>query len=54
MLYLESSNISNVVMYERHGFEVIGTIQAGNSPTIYPLYRQPGAPRRSAGKSILR
>jgi len=39
--YLESSNIANVALYERQGFEVIGTIQAGSSPTIYPMYRQP-------------
>ena len=31
--YLESSNPRNVPLYERHGFEVLGSIQAGSSPT---------------------
>lgn len=39
--YLESSNAANVPLYERHGFEVIGEIQAGGSPTMYPMLRQP-------------
>ena len=34
LAYLESSNLRNVPLYERHGFEVLGTIQAGQSPTI--------------------
>jgi GNAT superfamily N-acetyltransferase len=39
--YLESSNPRNVSFYQRHGFEVIGTIQAGASPTIFPMIRYP-------------
>ena len=39
--YLESSNLRNVPLYERHGFEVLGTIQAGQSPTIVPMLRKP-------------
>jgi ribosomal protein S18 acetylase RimI-like enzyme len=39
--YLESSNPSNVPFYERHGFEVIGTIQAGTSPMLFPMIRYP-------------
>ncbi|MCC5670167.1 GNAT family N-acetyltransferase [Nostoc sp. CHAB 5784] len=39
--YLESSNPSNVPFYERHGFEAIGTIQAGTSPTLFPMIRYP-------------
>ena len=38
--YLESSNPKNVPLYQRHGFEVIGEVQAGRSPTIYPLFRK--------------
>ncbi|MGB3138849.1 MAG: N-acetyltransferase [Nodosilinea sp.] len=34
--YLESSNPENVPFYQRHGFEVIGTIQAGSSPRFSP------------------
>jgi ribosomal protein S18 acetylase RimI-like enzyme len=37
--YLESSNPKNVPLYERHGFKVIGEIQAGSSPTLYPMLR---------------
>lgn len=37
--YLESSNPRNVSLYERHGFEVVGEIQHGSSPTMLPMYR---------------
>ena len=39
--YLESSNPKNVPFYQRHGFRVTGTIQAGTSPQILPMLRQP-------------
>ncbi|MEO0826477.1 MAG: GNAT family N-acetyltransferase [Cyanobacteria bacterium J06635_15] len=39
--YLESSNPENIPFYQHHGFEVIGTIQAGKSPQIFPMLRQP-------------
>lgn len=39
--YLESSNPINISFYEKHGFEVIGKIQAGESPTIFPMLRYP-------------
>jgi GNAT superfamily N-acetyltransferase len=39
--YLESSNPKNVPLYVRHGFEVIGEVQAGNSPTIAAMLRRP-------------
>lgn len=38
--YLESSNPRNISLYERHGFEVVGTIQAGSSPPMYPMIRE--------------
>ncbi len=37
--YLESSNPKNVPLYERHGFTVLGTIQVGTSPPIFPMLR---------------
>jgi GNAT superfamily N-acetyltransferase len=40
--YLESSNPRNISLYQRHGFEVIGEIQAGSSPVMYPMIRQRG------------
>lgn len=39
--YLESSNPENISLYRRHGFEVMGEIQAGDSPPIYPMLRSP-------------
>ena len=40
MAYLESSNPRNISLSERHGFEVIGKIQAGTSPVIRPMVRE--------------
>jgi ribosomal protein S18 acetylase RimI-like enzyme len=37
--YLESSNPANIPLYQRHGFEVLGTIQAGSSPQLFPMLR---------------
>ncbi len=39
--YLESSNPVNVPLYQRHGFEVMGTIQQGSSPELVPMLRKP-------------
>ncbi len=41
LAYLESSNPRNLGLYLRHGFELIGTIQAGSSPPIFPMLRKP-------------
>lgn len=37
--YLESSNPKNIPLYERHGFEVMGVIQPGAFPPMYPMLR---------------
>jgi ribosomal protein S18 acetylase RimI-like enzyme len=37
--YLESSNAKNVPLYQRHGFEVIGEIQVGDAPPLWPMLR---------------
>jgi GNAT superfamily N-acetyltransferase len=37
--YLWSSNPLNTSLYERHGFEILGTIQVGSSPSIFPMLR---------------
>lgn len=39
--YLESGNPRNISLYQRHGFEVLGTIQVGASPPLVPMLRQP-------------
>ncbi len=41
LVYLEATNARNVALYQKHGFEVLGTVQAGNSPTLYPMLRRP-------------
>lgn len=41
LAYLESTNPRNIPLYERHGFGVLGTIQVGESPPIFPMLRKP-------------
>lgn len=41
LAYLESTNPRNIPLYERHGFELLGTIQVGTSPTLFPMLRKP-------------
>ena len=38
--YLWSSNPLNTSLYERHGFEIVGRIQVGMSPSIFPMLRR--------------
>jgi GNAT superfamily N-acetyltransferase len=38
--YLWSSNALNVSLYKRHGFEIVGTIQAGSMPPMFPMLRR--------------
>ena len=39
--YLESTNPKNIPLYERHGFALLGTIQVGTSPPLFPMLRKP-------------
>lgn len=39
--YLESSNPRNIPLYRRFGFEPLGAIQVGSSPTLVPMLRRP-------------
>lgn len=41
LAYLESSNPKNIPLYERYGFKLLGKIQVGTSPPIYPMLRAP-------------
>ncbi len=41
LAYLESSNPKNIPLYEHFGFELLGTIQEGTSPPIFPMLRKP-------------
>lgn len=37
--YLETGNPRNVPLYQRFGFEVVGELQLGSSPVVYPMRR---------------
>lgn len=39
-VYLDSTNPRNIPLYERHGFEVLGTIDAGTAPSVSPMLRR--------------
>jgi ribosomal protein S18 acetylase RimI-like enzyme len=41
LAYLDSTNAKNVPLYERHGFERLGVINAGSCPPVYPMLRRP-------------
>jgi GNAT superfamily N-acetyltransferase len=41
--YLEATSPRNVPLYEGHGFEKVGSIQAADSPQIIPMLRKPRA-----------
>lgn len=41
LAFLESTNPRNVPFYQRHGFEVLGTVQVGSSPTGFSMLRRP-------------
>lgn len=41
LAYLEATNPRNRDLYERHGFNVVGVIQAGSSPPIWAMRREP-------------
>ncbi len=40
-VYLESTNRANLTLYQRYGFELLGEIQVGSSPIVYPMMREP-------------
>jgi ribosomal protein S18 acetylase RimI-like enzyme len=52
LAYLESTSPSSVRLYQRHGFELLGTIQAGSSPQLFPMLRKPRAMWRDAGTNL--
>ena len=41
LAFLESTNQRNVPFYQRHGFEVLGTVQVRSSPTSFSMLRRP-------------
>jgi hypothetical protein len=43
LVYLGCTKPSNIDFYQRYGFELLGTIQIGDAPPIFPMIRRPGA-----------
>ena len=41
--YLEATHPRNRDLYVRHGFNVVGVIQAGSSPPIWSMRREPAS-----------
>ena len=41
LAYLESSSAKSIPLYQRHGFQQVGTIRVGKSPPIFPMLREP-------------
>ena len=41
LAYLEATSRKSVPLYQRHGFEVLGTVEAAGCPPIYPMLRKP-------------
>jgi len=41
--YLEATNPRNRDLYERHGFDVLDVIQAGSSPPMWAMLREPAS-----------
>ena len=39
--YLESTNPANIPLYERYGFELVGNLEVGTAPPLYPMVRKP-------------
>lgn len=39
--YLEATSRQSLTLYERHGFERLGTIQVASSPPLFPMLRKP-------------
>lgn len=43
LAYLDATSPRNRALYERHGFRVIGVIQAGSSAPMWAMLREPGS-----------
>jgi len=41
LAYLDSTKLSNIPFYERFGFELVGKIEIGHHPPVYPMLRRP-------------
>lgn len=39
--FTNPSLVHGTALYERHGFRLLGEIQAGSSPSLHPMIRKP-------------
>jgi ribosomal protein S18 acetylase RimI-like enzyme len=39
--YLDCSNVLNIPLYERHGFEIVAEIRIDGLPPVWPMLRRP-------------
>lgn len=46
LAYLENTNPANTGFYEKHGFETLAKLQAGNFPPMWAMQRPPQSPAR--------
>jgi ribosomal protein S18 acetylase RimI-like enzyme len=53
LAYLESTSVKSLRLYKRHGFELLGTIQVGSSPPLFPMLRKPSATKLIRKRSSL-
>ena len=51
LAYLEASSRKSIPLYQRHGFELVGTIQVRSSPPLFPMLRQPSGLAIAKGES---
>lgn len=45
LAYLDATSPRSRALYERHGFESLGTVQVGSSPPMVPMLRRPARAR---------
>jgi ribosomal protein S18 acetylase RimI-like enzyme len=50
LAYLEASSARSVPLYQRHGFEVLGTIRVDSSPPLFSMVRKPVSKENVNGK----
>lgn len=47
LAYLESTTAANIPLYERFGFNLVGRVEFGDCPPLFPMIRRPQVVQRS-------